>query len=140
MAVFAETYLHTVMLAVMTAAHHISCTPPRAARESSDHLLRPQQKSKIERSPNVGSESLHGGRRWNQFGMIGVASSKVCLPVSSVFSGVLMSICAFLVCRVDCYCFRPNCSITFLIPNFVCLTHRPPDSIAYTALKDLSSG
>ena len=69
---------YTFLLLIASAAHHVSSTPPSIAQKSSNHLLYSDKKTKVdEAASNSSHDALHGGKRFNQLGMMGVAGSKV---------------------------------------------------------------
>ncbi|KAL5523212.1 hypothetical protein ACEPAF_1479 [Sanghuangporus sanghuang] len=68
--------IHIALLVAATTAHTISSTPPRIAQESSDHLLRSQEKEKNAAQCPAGKGVLHGPVLFNRIGLLGVASTR----------------------------------------------------------------
>ena len=84
MSTILQTIAHTALLVAATTAHTISSTPPRIAKDSSDHLLRSSEKDKAVSQSEADKGMLHGPLLFNRLGMLGVAASRVSLKSTAL--------------------------------------------------------
>ncbi|KAL5499192.1 hypothetical protein ACEPAH_1710 [Sanghuangporus vaninii] len=87
--------IHIALLVAATTAHTISSTPPRIAQESSDHLLRSQEKEKNAAQCPAGKGVLHGPVLFNRIGLLGVASTKYAAALITVLEVVARLLSVF---------------------------------------------